>query len=268
MSRRAVLLGRVSTSDQRRDPATGRVTRVAQDPENQLLPLRQTAARLGWTVADEVPLPGLSAWAEVDAAEVRRRILEPFREGQADVLMVWSLDRVVRGGIGEAFSFLKILERDLGVDFWSLQEPFLNTTADPQQRELMVALLAWVAKWESQRKSERLRAKAAANRNRAEGGGGRARWATGFMATSTDIARAHELRSTGATLRAIATELHLGLGTIHRILRVPSDPKELKSAFSAATPPSDGSGLEQAASTHIRPRPRSTVLSVSVGGME
>lgn len=216
---RAVLLGRVSTSDERKDPATGKIVRQAQDPENQLLPLRSTAQRLGWTVAEEVPLPGLSAWDEVDAAEVRRRILAPFRDGRADVLMVWSLDRVVRGGIAEAFSFLKTLERDLGVDFWSLQEPFLNTTADPQQRELMVALLAWVAKWESRRKSDRLRAKAAANRNRAEAGGGRAQWGRGRMATNSDVAQIAKLRAEGRTYREISAEIGLSLGTISRIVR-------------------------------------------------
>jgi hypothetical protein len=38
-TRRAVLIGRVSTSEERRDPATGLRRRSAQDPENQLLPL-------------------------------------------------------------------------------------------------------------------------------------------------------------------------------------------------------------------------------------
>jgi DNA invertase Pin-like site-specific DNA recombinase len=238
--RRAVLLDRVSTSDERKDPTTGKTVRFAQDPENQLLPLREAARRLGWTVAAEIPLPGLSAWDEVDAAEVHRRILEPFRAGQADVLMVWGLDRVVRGGVEEAFRFLRTLERDLGVDLWSLQEPFLNTTADPQQRELMVALLAWTARWESQRKSERLKAKAASNRNRAEAGGGRASWGRGKMPTTADIVRMRELSAAGKSYRAIRAEVGFSLGTISHCLRVHQEPDEQRSDSEGARPPKPG----------------------------
>jgi DNA invertase Pin-like site-specific DNA recombinase len=214
--RRAVLLGRVSTADRRRNEK-GEVRQ--QDPENQLVPLREAARRLGWLVSAEVPIPGLSAWDATEAAEVQRRILEPFRDGRADVLMVWSLDRVVRGGIEEAFRFLRRLEKDLGVDFWSLQEPFLNTTADPQQREMLVSLLAWVAHWESQRRSERLKAKAEASRNRAAGGGGRARWGRGRLPTHEDEQRIRDLATSGMPYRAIQKEVGFALSTISHVVR-------------------------------------------------
>ena len=217
---RAVLLGRVSTADERRDPASGKVVRKPQDPENQLLPLRDAARRLKWDVAEEVPLPGLSAWSEQDAREVQRRLLAPFEAGRADVLMVWSLDRVVRGGIEDAFRFLRRLERDLGAGFWSLREPFLNTTTDPQQRELMVALLAWVARWESERRSLRLKATAVTKRNRAEALGARALWGRGHIPTPTDEARIRELRVAGRGYRAIREATGFSLGTISRVLRV------------------------------------------------
>lgn len=217
-SRRAILLGRVSTDETRRD-STGKVVRERQDPENQLLPLREAARRLGWPVVGEIPLP-LSAWDETEAAEVRRRILEPFREGRADVLMVWSLDRVVRGGIEEAFRFLRTLERDLGVDFWSLREPFLNTTSDPQQRELMVALLAWIARWESERRSERLKAKAESKRNRAAAGGGRATWGRGRLPTHEDEAKIRALVAGGMSYRDVQREVGFALSTISRIVRL------------------------------------------------
>lgn len=238
-ARRAVLLGRVSTDQSKKDPTTGRIVRVAQDPENQLLPLRAAADRLGWTVVEQIPLPGVSAWDEVDAAEVRRRILVPFEAGRADVLMVWSLDRVVRGGIAEAFSLLRRLEKDLGVDFWSLREPFLNTaTADAQQRELMLALISWVAKWESQRKSDRLKAKAASNRNRAEAGGGRAKWGRGSMPTKADIARMRSLHDAGRGYRAIRAETGFALSTISKVLTgVRSEPNERNSLSEKAGSP-------------------------------
>ena len=256
---RAVLLGRVSTSEQRLDPRTGKIKAV-QDPENQLLPLREAAHRLGWIVTDEIPLPGLSAWDVAQAAEVQRRILEPFRAGKADVLMVWSLDRVVRGGVEEAFRFLRRLEKDLGVDFWSLQEPFLNTSADPQQRELMVSMLAWIARWESQRRSERLKAKAESKRNRAAAGGGRAVWGRGRLPTHDDEARIKELAASGMSYRAIRR--HVGgfsLSTISRVVRSPTSDL-LREETSTS-----GSGPLAPRSAGTPPRPRAVAVGVRSG---
>jgi DNA invertase Pin-like site-specific DNA recombinase len=216
---RVVLLGRVSTAARRHEPGSGRVIRDAQDPESQLSALRAAADRLGWTVVEEIPLKGVSAWDQEDAAELERAILEPFKAGRADVLMVWSLDRVVRGGIEAAFSFLRRLERDLGVGFWSLQEPFLNTaTADRQQRELMVSLLSWVAHWESTRRSERVKAKAEAKRNQVAAGGGRARWGTGSLPSHEDEERVRELVRSGRSYRQVRAETGFSLSTIHRIV--------------------------------------------------
>lgn len=212
---RALLLGRVSTEEQRRDDS-GRVVKVAQDPANQLEPLREAARRLGWEVAEEVALPGLSAWDPKEASEVQRRILAPFEKGRADVLMVWSLDRVTRGGIAEAFAFLRRLEKDLGVGFWSLKEPFLNTTTDPQQRELMVALLSWVARWESERRSARVRAKAIAKRANSASLGQRARWGRGSIPSATDVEEILRLRASGVSMASIGKKLGLATSTVHR----------------------------------------------------
>ena len=213
LPRRVVLLGRVSTADRQ------------QDPENQLAPLRAAAARLGWVVVEEVALK-MSAWDEASAAEVRRRALAPIVDGRADTLAVWALDRVCRGGIEAAFALLRELEEHLGADLFSLQEPFLSTaTADRQTRELMVAMLSWVAKWESQRKSERLKAKVVTKRNRAGAIGQRATWGGGgkggnggVLASAEDVRRARELRAAGKTVRQIAAELGLSKSQVGRLL--------------------------------------------------
>ena len=214
--RRAVLLGRVSTADRQ------------QDPENQLAPLRAAAARLGWVVVEEVALKQ-SAWDEASAADVRRRALAPIVEGRADTLAVWSLDRVCRGGIEAAFSFLRELEEHLGAQLFSLNEPFLSTaTADKQTRELMLSLIAWVGKWESQRKSDRLKAKVVTKRNRAGALGQRAGWGGGtkgghggVLASAEDVERARALKAGGASLRAIGRELGLSKSQVQRILAAP-----------------------------------------------
>lgn len=213
MTRRVVLLGRVSRGER------------TQDPESQLVALRAAAQRFGWVIVKELSIE-LSAWDDEQAAKLQRAALEPIEKGEADTLAVWAWDRFDRGGIESAFRLLSRLERHLGAAFYSLQEPFLSTaTADPETRELMIALAAWSAKRESQRKSDRLRAKATAKRHRAEAGGGRALWGRGRMPTSTDLARMGELRQRGLTIRAIAAELGLSRGTVHNHLRASVHPQ-------------------------------------------
>ncbi len=201
----AVLLGRVSRGER------------TQDPEAQLAPLRAVADRLGWNVVEEVPLK-ISAWDDKAAAEVRRRCFKPIEEGRADMLAVWALDRVCREGVEEVFSLLRKLEHHYGAKFYSLQEPFLSTGTDPQQRELLLSIMAWMARWESQRRSQRLKARAASKRARAEAGGGRARWGRGKMASNADKMLVARLRSRGSTIRQIAAQTGLSVGAVHNLL--------------------------------------------------
>ena len=202
---KAVLLGRVSTSDR------------GQDTENQLVPLRDVARRQGWEVVREIRLE-LSAWDEGEAREVWDAIVRAIVEEHADVLAVWALDRLCRGTVPQAFAKLEYLERHLGIQFYSLQEPFLGTGSDPEQRELMLSIRSWAARWESERRSQRLRAAASARRNRAEAGGGRATWGSGKMPTRSDVTRILRLRAKGRTLRAIAEEVDLSLGLVHKVV--------------------------------------------------
>ncbi len=206
-SRRVVLLGRVSRGERQ------------QDPESQLAPLRAAAARLGWKVVEEVALK-LSAWDAGAAAEVRRRALEPIEQGRADTLMVWAWDRYSREGIEGAFRELRHLEDHLGAALYSLQETFLSTaTADRSQRELLLSIIAWAAKWESERKSQRLRAKVDTKRNRAEALGQRAVWGAGRLATGEEVERVRRLREEKKmSVRAIAAELGLSKSQVGRLL--------------------------------------------------
>jgi DNA invertase Pin-like site-specific DNA recombinase len=205
--RRAVLLGRVSRGERQ------------QDPESQLAPLRAAAQRLGYVVVKEVALK-LSAWDSEAAASVRRQALAPIEKGEADTLMTWSWDRYSREGIEGAFRELRNLEDHLGAAFYSLQEPFLSTaTADKQQRELLLSIVAWAARWESQRKSERLKAKAATKRARSNSLGQNARWGRGHLASDSDIRQVMELRERGVSLRAIGAAVGLSKSQVQRICR-------------------------------------------------
>ena len=204
---RAVLLGRVSTDDK------------DQDPENQLRPLREAAARKGWTVVREIS-KHLSAWDNRAAEAVWRECLEPIRNGEADVLCVWSLDRLSRRGAEDVFAKIRVLEEHYGAQFYSLIEPFLSTAADPMQRELVLPIISWAAKFESQLRSERLKASYRAKRAHASAGAenGRARWGRGRVPNDADIERIRFLRRGGMKLEEISRRLELSMGTIWNVL--------------------------------------------------
>lgn len=80
------------------------------------------------------------------------------------MLLCWSIDRLSRGGVEETLGILRRL-RESGVSVESLQENWI--TGSPEMAELMTSILAWCARMESQRRSERVRAGLA--RRKAEG---------------------------------------------------------------------------------------------------
>jgi DNA invertase Pin-like site-specific DNA recombinase len=90
--------------------------------------------------------------AEYDAA--RARLLELARLGQVQVVIVWSLDRLSRRGIKDTITVLDQFG-DFGVEVWSYREPWLTTMGEA--KNLIIAVLAWVAEQESRRRSERMK---------------------------------------------------------------------------------------------------------------
>ena len=137
MTERAALWCRVSTED--------------QDVDNQLAPLRAEASRRGLEVTREFTLSE-SAFT----GKHRRQLGQLLAEASAyDVVVVWALDRLSREGIEATFATLRRL-RERGVRVVSLQEPWAEASGDAG--ELLMAVAAWVARMESQRRSERTKA--------------------------------------------------------------------------------------------------------------
>lgn len=204
-STRALLVAAVSTADKQ------------QDPENQLLPLRRNATQRGYEVADELVFRQ-SRFDDQSAAEVEAAIIARLSKGDIDVLMVWALDRVTRRGVEAAFRFLRVLETHHQVRFFSLQEPILSTDSpSAEQREVILALIAWAAKWDSGRKSDRQVAKATQKRDSSGRLGQRAVWGKGRMATPAEVATILARRDEG--IRPLARELGLSKSQVERILK-------------------------------------------------
>ena len=83
------------------------------------------------------------------------QMLRDADTGRFSVLVIWALDRLTREGPLKTMLVLNRLYL-AGIKVKSLKEPWLDP--DSPLYELMVPILAWIAKQEAQRTSERVRA--------------------------------------------------------------------------------------------------------------
>lgn len=104
-----------------------------------------------------------SAWEEGEQLELVN-LIDAARVKRYDVLLVWSLDRLTRGG---AETVLRLVHRlkTQGVKVISLKEPWTESPGDLD--DLLYAITGWAAEMESRRRSERTLA--GLERARAEG---------------------------------------------------------------------------------------------------
>jgi DNA invertase Pin-like site-specific DNA recombinase len=132
-----------------------RVSTDQQESGNQLAELRAWAARRGLVVVTEYVLDGASAWKGEQRDQLGRALADA-RLGRFEVVLCWALDRLDREGVESTLGLLRRFQA-AGAPVWSLREPWTET-ADPQMAELLGAIYAWMARMESQRRSERVRA--------------------------------------------------------------------------------------------------------------
>ena len=130
-----------------------RVSTTKQETENQVVQLREYAARMGWSVA-EVLKETEHGWEP--EREKLQELLDLARFREIDIALVWALDRFSRQGVAATLKLVEDLHRS-GVKLWSYQEPFLRES-DPAMAELVLSFLAWAAKQEHMRISERTKA--------------------------------------------------------------------------------------------------------------
>jgi DNA invertase Pin-like site-specific DNA recombinase len=135
---RAVLYLRVSTDEQTVD--------------NQLPALEAYAKSRGYEIV-EVYSENESAWHEGHQHELAR-LLGDIRGGKrhVDILLCWALDRLSREGATAILNLVAMLKA-YHVRVISLQESW--TEAPGELGEVLYAIAGWVARMESQRRSER-----------------------------------------------------------------------------------------------------------------
>jgi len=127
-----------------------RTSTVEQSVANQLLQLRQWAQQRNLEIVAEY-VEQESAWKAGHQRELHRLLKDAERRG-FDVVLTWSLDRLSRQGPLAILSLINRLARH-GCKVISLQESW--TEAPGEIADLLYSLTGWVARMESQRKSER-----------------------------------------------------------------------------------------------------------------
>ena len=130
-----------------------RVSTGEQNAENQVAVLAEWAKRRGYEVV-RVYQEEESAWKS-GHQRVLAELVEDARRGKFQAVLVWALDRLSREGALAILSLVHRLSTN-GVKVLSYQEPW--TEAPGELAEVLYAIAGWVAKMESQRKSERTKA--------------------------------------------------------------------------------------------------------------
>jgi DNA invertase Pin-like site-specific DNA recombinase len=139
-----------------------------QNPENQLVPLREFAKGMGWEVTQEY----------VDKASGADPNRPNFRLLMQDAMMrkfqgilVWKSDRFSREGILATMSYVKRL-KERGIWLKSMTEGWLDTNQDGVS-ELILSIMAWAAAEERKKISDRTKAGIARRRAIGQWKGGR-----------------------------------------------------------------------------------------------
>ncbi len=139
-----------------------RVSTTEQVAENQLPALQKWIADRGHELV-EIYSENESAWKAGHQHELARLKTEAAKR-KFDILLVWALDRLSREGAAAILNLVNTFKA-YGVKVISYQEAW--TEAPGEIGEILYAIAGWVARMESQRRSERTRA--GIERSRLEG---------------------------------------------------------------------------------------------------
>lgn len=139
-----------------------RVSTDVQTEQNQIMVLERWVRERGWDLV-EIYREAEGAW-KVGHQKELARLFEGARLGQFAAVVVWALDRLSREG---PLAILRFVDKfkHYGVKVISYQEPW--TEVPGELADLLFAITGWVARMESQRRSERTKAGMA--RAKAEG---------------------------------------------------------------------------------------------------
>lgn len=130
-----------------------RVSTIEQTTENQLPALQKWVADRGYELT-EVYSENESAWKAGHQHELAKLKADAAKH-RFDIVLIWALDRLSREGAAAILNLVNTFKA-YGVKVISYNEAW--TEAPGEIGEILYAIAGWVAKMESQRRSERTKA--------------------------------------------------------------------------------------------------------------
>jgi DNA invertase Pin-like site-specific DNA recombinase len=130
-------------------------TKEKQEIQNQLRELRQWCGRMGHRIYHEY----IDKETGSKGRSERKQFSQMFKDASQrkfDLVVFWALDRFTREGLQKTIYYLQQLD-GYGVKFHSYQEEYLNTDNE-LVRDILISVLASLAKQERRRISERTKA--------------------------------------------------------------------------------------------------------------
>jgi len=189
------LYARISTRDK------------GQDTENQLLQLRQFCKQQGWQMVGEYVDQKTGRTSDREAFQL---LFQHAYEKRFDLCLFWALDRFSREGATDTLQHLRKLS-NYGVKWKSFTEQYIDSAG--MFGEVIISLLAVLAKQEAVRRSER--ASAAYAKLKAQGRTAH----LGRKRLVLDRDKIRTLAAGGMSTRTIAAKLKVSHTSIHRIVQ-------------------------------------------------
>jgi DNA invertase Pin-like site-specific DNA recombinase len=177
-----------------------------QDPETQLLALRQVAERAGWQVVEEYVDHGISGAKGRDQRPAFDRLMKDATRRKFDMIMAWSVDRLGRS-LQDLVAFLGDVHAQ-GVDLYLDRQGVDTTTPRGKALFQMMGVFA-----EFERAMIRERVSAGLDKARAKGK------QLGRPKVSPSVEHSIRVaREAGKGQLAIARDLRVGVSTVRRVL--------------------------------------------------
>jgi DNA invertase Pin-like site-specific DNA recombinase len=177
-----------------------------QDPETQLLALRQVAQRAGWRVVEEYVDHGISGAKGRDQRPAFDRLMKDATRRRFDVIMAWSVDRLGRS-LQDLVGFLGEVHAQ-GVDLYLDRQGVDTTTPGGKALFQLMGVFA-----EFERAMIRERVCAGLEKARAKG----RRLGRPQVPPAVEGA-IRAARAAGKGQLAIARNLGVGVSTVRRVL--------------------------------------------------
>jgi DNA invertase Pin-like site-specific DNA recombinase len=195
MTKKVVIYTRVSTLDQTID--------------NQLIELREHCSRMGWEIVKEYADEGLSGTLSRDKRPALNSLIKDAYRKRFDSVVCWDISRIGRS-MKELILFLSDM-KDRGIGICSVRQGFDTSTS---MGEIMFQFVGILSSWER----EMIRERTLAGLERAKREGktlGRRK-----VTNDTMTAKIIELRNDKKSIREIASEVGVSIGTVSNTLKV------------------------------------------------